>query len=95
MDFNLDLRGEIIPERQVYFFSGNSVPKNFSLDGTDSAWLYFSTDKSVENAGFQVIWTSAGEHFLIGKIIFSIVSKVFVSRSYCTILIKRSSSKIV
>ncbi|XP_041455042.1 hyalin-like [Lytechinus variegatus] len=58
VDFDLDLRGEDIPNRDVHHFSGNKVPKDFVLDDTDSAWMYFLTDKNTERSGFQVNWTS-------------------------------------
>ena len=56
-----DFLGRDIPERQVYFFEGTSLPDPITLIDTDSAWLYFTTDGAISGHGFKVVWTVIGE----------------------------------
>ncbi len=42
-----------------YFFEGDQRPEDFSLL-TDTAWIFFLTDRNVEFSGFRIRWTADG-----------------------------------
>ncbi|PIK33438.1 putative hyalin-like [Apostichopus japonicus] len=39
-----------------YHFDGSGVPSNFTLQGTDTTFVYFSSDKSTVCEGFNITW---------------------------------------
>ncbi|XP_072169501.1 hyalin-like [Diadema setosum] len=49
------------PDDDIFYLVGTEIPASFTLSGTDSAWMYFATDKNIEGAGFNITW-SAIEH---------------------------------
>ncbi|XP_072037686.1 uncharacterized protein [Amphiura filiformis] len=40
-----------------YFFEGDERPEDFSLQ-SDTAWIFFLTDRNVEYSGFRLSWTA-------------------------------------
>lgn len=49
--YHFDNRSLIVPNQ--------GVPASFALE-TDTAWIYFRTDKNIELAGFRLTWSSTG-----------------------------------
>lgn len=59
-----DIRNlEDLPEN-LYHFDGDRVPYNFSIP-TDTALIYFYSDKSTVCQGFNVTWEATGKNPLI------------------------------
>lgn len=44
-----------------YHFDGSGVPSNFTLQGTDTTFVYFSSDKSTVCEGFNITWEAQGK----------------------------------
>ncbi len=60
-DYNTAIDGTTDAANDKYFFEGRTVPNSFTID-SDSAWMYFVTDKNNNDmtyVGFRVRWQAA------------------------------------
>ncbi|XP_072051852.1 hyalin-like [Amphiura filiformis] len=55
LQFNFNQINDRNDPPEKYFFEGNQRPGPFSMQ-TDAVWLYFLTDKNIEQVGFRLRW---------------------------------------
>ncbi len=56
----LNGRSDLEPPIEKYFFDGNQKPDNFTLR-TDTAWVSFRTDRTIQERGFKLYWNTIGK----------------------------------